>query len=222
MKQNTLPKIFVAMAIVFPAVALRAQPTTAPAANRVTLFNGKDTVGWRLFLEDKTIDPKTAFSIVDGAIKFDTKPRGYLVTEKSYSNYHLHVEWRWPKEAVRNSNSGIMVHQTGPDVIWPKSFEVQLQNQNAGQVVGMDNDIPAAPIQGNPPRKRAAKLAPQSEKPLGEWNSVDIHAKGETIEVFVNGVRQNYVEKLPATAGAISLQTEGFPIDFRNVWLEPK
>ncbi|HKB57695.1 MAG TPA: family 16 glycoside hydrolase [Lacunisphaera sp.] len=43
---------------------------------------------------------------------------------------------------------------------------------------------------------------------------------GDTIEVFVNGVRQNQVGKLPVSAGNIALQMEGFPIEFRNVWLE--
>ena len=35
-----------------------------------------------------------------------------------------------------------------------------------------------------------------------------------------NGTRQNFVEKLPVSTGGIALQLEGFPIDFRNVWLE--
>lgn len=37
----------------------------------------------------------------------------------------------------------------------------------------------------------------------------------------MNGVRQNFANKLPVTSGAIALQLEGFPIEFRNVWLEP-
>jgi hypothetical protein len=34
-------------------------------------------------------------------------------------------------------------------------------------------------------------------------------------------VRQNRVVSLPQGAGHIALQMEGFPIEFRNVWLEP-
>ena len=44
---------------------------------------------------------------------------------------------------------------------------------------------------------------------------------GNIIEVFVNGVKQNRVDKLPVSAGTIALQMEGYPIEFRNVWLEP-
>jgi hypothetical protein len=206
-----------------PATQPATQPAPAaapvlPPAGATMLFNGKDITGFRVFLEDKAVDPKSVWSVKDGVLAFNTKSRGYLVTEKTYSNYHLHVEWRWPADAVRNSNSGVLVHQFGDDMIWPKSFECQLQNNNAGQVVGMDLDIPAAPVISN--RKRAPRLTDPSEKPLGQWNYYDIHAKGNTIEVFVNGVKQNAVKDLPISAGAISLQMEGFPIEFRNVWMK--
>jgi hypothetical protein len=206
---------------------LRAQATTAPSsapapapAGAAMLLNGKDLTGWRLYLEGTSTDPKSVYTIADGELHTNTKARGYFATDKSYSDYHLHVEWRWPKDAARNTNSGVLIHLTGPDVIWPKCFECQVQSGNAGQLVGMDNDIPAAPMQQN--RKRAPRLAQPSEKPLGEWNTYDIHAKGDSIEVFVNGVRQNKVEKISSTSGQIALQLEGSPIDFRNVWLKPE
>jgi hypothetical protein len=144
---------------------------------------------------------------------------GYLKTDRAFSDYHLHVEWRWPKDAPADANSGVMLHINGPDVIWPSSFEAQLKNNNAGQVVGMGLDIPAAPLLAL--RKRAPRLASPSEQTLGEWNTYEIYAQGGRIEAFVNGVRQNDVIDLPVRAGHIALQFEGFPIEFRRVWLEP-
>jgi len=188
------------------------------AAKRVTLWNGTDLTGWKLHLGDATTDPKSVWSVREGALRFATKVSGYLRTEKAYSNYRLHVEWRWPKDANANSNSGVMLHLHGDDAIWPKSFEVQLKNANAGQVVGMGLDIPDAPMLSN--RKRAPRFADASEKPLGEWNSCEIVCRDATIEVHVNGVKQNRVDKLPASAGTIALQMEGYAIEFRNVWLE--
>ena len=64
-------------------------------------------------------------------------------------------------------------------------------------------------------------MADSSEKPFGEWNTYEITCRGDTLEVFVNGVRQNFLEDLPVTEGAIGLQMEGHPVEFRNVWLEP-
>jgi hypothetical protein len=186
---------------------------------RTTLWNGRDLAGWTLFLDDKTIDPKSVWSAKGGGVlRFDTKTKGYIRSTRTFSDFRLHVEWRWPKDAVVNSNSGVMVHVHGPDTIWPLSFEAQLKNQNAGQIVGMGLDIPDAPVLAD--RKRAPRLAEPSEKPLGEWNVYEIYCRADVIEVFINGVKQNRVDKLPAKAGAIALQMEGFPVEFRNVWLE--
>jgi hypothetical protein len=183
------------------------------------LWNGKDLAGWKLYLDDAAADPQSVWSVADGVLRLASKSSGYVRSEKPYSNYHLHVEWRWPKDAAANSNSGVLVHMTGDDVLWPSCFECQLKTGNAGQVVGLGLYIPDAPLLNN--RKRAPKLEKSSEKPLGEWNSYDIYARGDFLEAFVNGVRQNRVEKLPATKGSIALQMEGFPIEFRNVWLQP-
>lgn len=196
--------------------------SNAPGAAKIvrtTLWNGTDLAGWTLYLGDATVDAKGVWSATGGVLRLDTKASGYIKAEKSFSNYRLHVEWRWAKDAAPNANSGVLLHVHGPDAVWPLCFEAQLKNGNAGQVVGMGLDIPAAPLQNN--RKRSPRLAEASEKPLGEWNTYDLHCRGDTIEVFVNGVRQNHVTKLPVSAGAIALQMEGFPIEFRNVWLEP-
>jgi hypothetical protein len=194
--------------------------TPAPAApKRITLWNGEDISNWKVHLKDEGVDAASVWSATDGVLKFDTAVSGYIYTPEPYSNYRLHVEWRWPTDAAANSNSGVLLHVHGPETVWPLCFECQLKNKNAGQVVGMGLDIPDAPIQNN--RKRAPRLAEPSEKPLGEWNVYEIVCRGDTIEATVNGVLQNRVDKLPVSAGSVGLQTEGFPIEFRNVWLEP-
>jgi hypothetical protein len=214
------------MKILIACAAFVAAPLFAADAAREVLWNGRDLTGWTIFLGDNNVAPNTVWSAKDGVLRFDTKASGYAKTAKSYANYHLHVEWRWPalstadgpKDAAPNSNSGVMLHVHGPDAVWPLCFEAQLKNGNAGQVVGMGLDIPDAPLLQN--RKRAPRLAEPSEKPVGQWNTYEIFCRADTIEVTVNGVKQNRVEKLPAREGAIALQMEGYPIEFRNVWLE--
>ncbi|ATC64315.1 hypothetical protein CMV30_10310 [Nibricoccus aquaticus] len=204
----------------FATISLLICASVAAHAQRIDLWNGRDLTGWKIFLTDATVDPATVWSMHDGALRLDAKKiNGYIRTEKSFANYRLHVEWRWDAAATERSNSGVMLHVNGPDLAWPAAFEAQLKTGNAGQVVGMGLDIPDAPLTNN--RKRAERLAPPSEKPHGEWNSYDIVVRDATIEVSVNGVRQNFVQKLPVTSGNIALQMEGAPIEFRNVWLEP-
>lgn len=200
-------------------LALLGAASSASSPGRVELWNGRDLAGWKLFVSDPAVAAAGVWSAKDGVLRFDTKASGYLRTEREFSNYHLHVEWRFSKDAPDNANSGVLLHVHGPDGVWPLCFEAQLKTGNAGQVVGMGLDIPAAPLLNN--RKRAPRLKDASEHPLGEWNTYEIFSRGDTIEVFVNDVRQNLVEKLPVAKGAIALQMEGFPIEFRHVWLDP-
>jgi len=205
----------------FPPSAFRsaAEPRASNSAGRVTLWNGRDLSGWTFHANDPKVDARAAVHIKGGTMRFDTPAWGYIKTERVHSDYHLHVEWRWPEGSAENANSGVMLHTHGPDTIWPLCFEAQLKTTNAGQVVGMGLDIPAAPLLNN--RKRAPRFLPQSEAPVGGWNEYEIYARADRIEAYVNGVLQNNVDQLPVRAGQIALQMEGFPIEFRNVWLEP-
>jgi hypothetical protein len=174
--------------------------------------------GWTLYTKDPVADPGSLWSAHAGVLSLVGTPSGYLRTAKKFSNYHLHVEWRWPFGAAAKSNSGVFVHVHGADAIWPPGVECQLQAGNAGQLVGTNVDLPGAPVSNNKPR--APKLADASEKPFGEWNAYEIYCRGDTIEVFVNGVQQNKVAKVSVTSGAIGLQMEGYPVEFRDIWLE--
>jgi hypothetical protein len=213
MRKPLLVALFLGTAALAPAA------DSAPTANRIALLNGRDLAGWTMFLKEPVADQAALWSFADGVLRFAGKPYGYIRTEKSFSKYRLHVEWRWPADANPKSNSGVFVHVHGPDAIWPGGVECQLAAGNAGQFIGTDVQMPGVPVTNNKPR--APKLAASSENPFGEWNTYDITCRGDSIEVLVNGVKQNRVEKISLTAGAIALQMEGYPIEFRHVWLEP-
>ena len=61
-----------------------------------------------------------------------------------------------------------------------------------------------------------------NEKPPGKWNTYDIYCEGDSILVCVNGRLQNAGRKATDTEGWICLQSEGSPIEFRNIYIEPK
>ena len=62
-------------------------------------------------------------------------------------------------------------------------------------------------------------MAASSEKPVGEWNTMEVICKTNTIEVNINGVLQNKGTGLSISKGHICLQSEGKDIEFRNVVL---
>ena len=188
-----------------------------------SLFNGKDLEGWTIFVEDSSIDPDEFFYVNDGMIETVGVPMGYLRTVDEFSNYHLHVEWRYPEEPT---NSGIFLHTTGPDQVWASHYQAQLKYENAGDFifngVGLSATISDSTYVGTEEEKPLVpKQNPSNEKPAGkEWNSYDIICKGSTIEVRVNGLLQNTAINCNVTKGAIGLQAEGSKIQFRNIWIQ--
>ena len=190
-----------------------------PPANAEILWNGRDIAGWTIFLKDASVDPKSVWSVDAGTLRLTGTPFGYLRSRKTYSNYYLHAEWRYPADATASANSGVFIHVHDKDNIWPSGIECQLHAGEAGQLIATNVDIPSAPlIRG---KKRASPTGPHAEKPFGEWNSYDIFCRGDTVEVYVNGVLENHVEKITVSSGSIALQLEGIVIQFRNVWLAP-
>lgn len=181
--------------------------------NTIQIFNGKDLSDWTFYLKDPSVNPATVFTVNSGVIHIKGDPFGYMRTKGTYSEYNLQLEYRWPAEAT---NSGIFIHALPPDTIWIRTFECQLSAGNAGDLICM-NGASMNEKKGN--SIVIKKLAPSSEKPVGEWNNVEIICKSNTIEVFVNGVLQNKGTGLSSSKGHICLQSEGKDIEFRNIVL---
>ncbi|HEX2852414.1 MAG TPA: DUF1080 domain-containing protein [Opitutaceae bacterium] len=156
----------------------------------------------------------------DGVIAVTGKPNGYIATELGYENYNLHVEWRWTD---KGGNGGVLVHITdGPmDRIWPISFQIQTKNTRAGDLLPMSSAKFFEPPSPELKPAQRARLAEDSEKPVGEWNTCDVICRGDTIEAAVNGVAQNRVTQCIPSSGKIGFQLEGAPFELRNVWIEP-
>ena len=69
--------------------------------------------------------------------------------------------------------------------------------------------------------RRTLNLTDGSEKPLGEWNHMKIVCRGDDVKVFVNGDLVNHGMQCTLDEGAIALQSEGTPIEYRNIVLKP-
>jgi hypothetical protein len=192
----------------------------------IKLFNGKDFTGWKIFLDPKKqADPEKIWSVKDGIIVCQGSVNGYIITDKEYSDYVLKVQWRWGKTAPAKGkrNSGVFVHVTGPDKIWPKSIEAQLMDGHAGDfwLVG-DFKLAVDPKRQDPKVARHYfRMKDNVEKEIGEWNQYEITCKGDSIKLVINGQLVNAGEDAEATKGKILLQSEGAEIHFRNVELTP-
>lgn len=182
--------------------------------NIISLFNGTDLTNWVFHLKDATVEPSDVFMVHGDVIHISGEPFGYMRTKETYSDYDLHLEYRWPVEAT---NSGVFIHTQLPDTIWPQCIECQLAAGNAGDFICMN---------GTDMNEREDKTSivlkkkeSSTEKPVGEWNIMEISCKSDTIEVFVNGALQNIGTGVTVNKGHICLQSEGKDIEFKNIYL---
>jgi hypothetical protein len=220
-------KIIAAALFAGLALITRAAPSTAEdkESASIKLFNGKDLTGWKVFLDPKSkADPEKVFFVKDGMLIDKGVPYGYLLTEKEYGDYVLKLQWRWAPEGDNDKrNSGVFVHVSGPDRIWPKGVEAQLYRDHAGDfwlVDGFKLDVDKARQDKNKIHYDRIKKS-GVEKPIGEWNQYEITCKGDTIKLVVNGVLQNEGTHAERTMGKILLQSEGAEIHFRDIELTP-
>ena len=181
----------------------------------IALFNGKDLDNWTFCLSDET-DPTDVWEVRRSVIRCSGVPNGYMRTRKTYQDFKLIVEWRWPQEP---GNSGVLLRIFGEDRVWPITLEAQLQHERAGDLIGIHTSIEDAETE-----EKSSFLSRQnedSEKPAGEWNRYAITCRRENIEVYVNGKFQNKTSARMPYEGHIGLQSEGTPIEFRTVTLQP-
>lgn len=204
------------------------------AEQSISLFNGRDLVGWTADVpeadKDKTVAP--SFVARDGLLISRGKPGGHLVTDRSFSDYRLEVEYRFPKGG---GNCGVLVHASRPRALYgmfPQSIEVQMQSGSAGDFWCIEENIEVPDMEERRPRKEGQKygggpkdarhirnLTDNSEKPLGEWNRMVIECRGDEVKVWVNDDFVNHGFNSTASSGKIALQAEGTEVEFRKVVL---
>lgn len=181
-------------------------PALRPAANPrwgspIALFNGKDLRGWH---------PTGAnqWQVVNGILT-SSKAGANLVTDRPFTDFKLHVEFRYPKDG----NSGVYLRGRY-EVQVEDSRGLELSSEHLGGVYGFltpNQDVAKAP---------------------GEWQSFDITLVGRQVTVVLNGTMIICRQDIPGiTGGALSsnegapgpimLQGDHAPIEYRSVILTP-
>ncbi len=206
----------------------------------IDLFNGTDLSGWYTwqkapepssvveglpkdpdgnYLEPigKNKDPLGVFTVVMEdelpAIRISGETYGILVTENTFENYHLRLEFKWgderyPPRENELMDSGILYHSMGPEGawggVWMKSLECQVMEQACGDFICVDTtyaDIPAGRSSSDEryryrkgsemntfgPEQGYCQKNQDYEKTAGEWNVMEIYTFGNESVHLVNG-----------------------------------
>lgn len=205
-----------------------------PQPTSKSLFNGKDLTGWHVDVPKMDEDPsiKSPFLVRDGLLVSMGTPNGHLITDSVFQNYRLEVEYRF---AGKPGNCGVLVHASTPRALYsmfPKSIEVQMFHENAGDFWCIVEDITVPDMDNRRgPReewgvtegkkRRILNLTDGSENPAGEWNYMRIECLNKEIKVWVNEDLVNYGFDCTADKGQIALQAEGSEVEFRKLILAP-
>ena len=180
------------------SLAIHAQKSTS-------LFNGKDLQGWTAHGTEK-------WYVANGELICESGPDkqyGYLSTNKAYKNFELTLQFK--QEA--NGNSGVFIRSS---IEGTKINGWQVEVAPAGKHTGG--------IYESYGRGWLIQPKPEDEKWLktGEWNTMKILVKGDTVTSTLNGHRivQFADEKIGKGEGFIALQIHdggGIKVRWKNI-----
>lgn len=181
-----------------PSLVRNSQPEWGTP---IKLFNGENLDGWYTEGENQ-------WEVESGVLR-SAKSGSNIITEKKFTDFKLHIEFRYPKDG----NSGVYLRGR---------YEVQIADSK-----GLDpTDVQFSGIYGLlPPNEMVAKAA-------GEWQSYDITLIGRRVTVVANGIRVIVDQVIPGVTGGaldckegepgpIFLQGDHNPIEYRNIILTP-
>jgi hypothetical protein len=170
--------------------------------NPIALFNGKDLKGWHASGSNNQW-------VVEKGILTSPKPGSNIISNESFTDFKLHVEFRYPV----NGNSGVYLRGR---------YEVQIMDYAA--------DAPPKDVLGS----IYGFIKPNevvTTKP-GEWVSYDITLVGRNVTIVVNGKTTVCNQEIPGITGGalnsregepgpIMLQGDHEPIEYRKVVITP-
>ena len=196
----------------------------------MSLIPVEDLEGWHVDVPamDNNPDTLNPFIVRNGMLVSLGTPGGHLITDSVFSNYRLVAEYRFTGEP---GNCGILVHASTPRALYgmfPKSLEVQLQHENAGDFWCIQEDIKVENMEerrgpeetwgsSEGKSRRIENLTDGSEYEPGEWNTMVIECIGDEIMVWVNTDLVNHGFDCTASQGHIAIQAEGSEVEFRRL-----
>ncbi|NML92859.1 3-keto-disaccharide hydrolase [Novosphingobium olei] len=270
-----------------PHLKLAGLPANGRGTQR--LFDGRSLAGWDSWLG--YADPRDTYGSPSGGpiglnhdttgvfrvVTEDGRPAiftsgkiwGGLITKANYRNYHLHLQFKWGKNAwfPMPRNNGVLYHSHGAYGAffgtWMSALEFEIVPKSVGMLltvgdskgthsfqtvdwrvganvsVARDRSI-AYPFRRYMPGGRLSPIqmpafnvdaAVDAERPLGEWNTLDIYTLGDRSIHVVNGTPVLAASGLsttdeagrrhPLTEGRIQLQSEGAETYLRDITLTP-
>jgi hypothetical protein len=236
------------LAALVGSIPARTQASDIPKHKAaIVLFDGGNLNPFDTFLPSTGLnsDPNHVFTVEDGVVHVSGTEMGYFITKKEFKNYYLSAEFKWGEgtfgtRAGQARDSGILYNIQGPNKVWPRSVEFQINEGCTGDfwltdgaaITGKDG------VRVTGPEGKASKIdrfnkgvfknvtgyrdpTNELEKPHGEWNVVELVNRDGHVWQYVNGKLANEGTDAFPSSGKILFQSEGAEVYFRDIKLYP-
>jgi Domain of Unknown Function (DUF1080) len=185
----------------------------------VDILPTADLKGWyrvpvpptgKLGREQWHVDAEKKVLICDGDGGHDM-----LLLDREIGDAMFHVEFCYTKiEGKSGYNSGIYIRNSKDGGIW---HQAQIGDASGGYLFG---ESPGA----DGKKKFFSldkKVTDQRVKHAGDWNTLEITARGKVLTLWVNGAVTCQFEDCGREMGFLGLEGEGYLIEFRNLKMKP-
>ncbi len=226
-------------------IRIKELPSTNPTSNEVaplddgfkSIYNGVNLAGWKV-----PTGSEDHWKASDWKLTYDGKSQAAeknLWTEKSYRDFVMICDWRWPTKGTKRSvpvilpNGDYKLNQSGEketvEVQYPGDSGIYLRGNSKSQVNMWTWPIGSGEVYGyrNDPKQSAktrSGVTPTSaaDNPIGQWNRFIITMKGDRLTVALNNTTVIDDAQLPGIPleGPIALQHHGDPIEFAGIYIK--
>ena len=134
-----------------------------------------------------------------------------LLWKKPLGDAIFHFEFCYTKvEGKKGYNSGAYVRNSPDGAIW---HQAQFGDAQDGFLFGV------SPVPDGKPKffSLKDKVKDGRVKPAGEWNTMEVTARGKTIALWVNGAETCRFDGCGQPEGQVGLEGEGYRVEFRNL-----
>ena len=159
-------------------------------------------------LENFDVVGQANWSASDGAVQASagTPPASFLVTRTSWKDVMVRAEF-WSSD---DANSGIFIRCQDPKTITDENcYEANIFDQRPDPTYATGAIV------------KVAKLTAPMIKAGGQWNTMEVTAKGSRLIVVLNGTKTADIEDGKLASGPIALQWGRGTVKFRKVQVKP-
>lgn len=199
-------------------------PAPPEVSEEILLFNGENLKDWNFHA------PRNRPSKLHECWAVDSDRKvllclgngfNWIETKSEFRDFTTSFDWRFPLgKTITPSGCGFVVRSVegdNPNSLIPVGIEAQIGNGTSGDLWSIGTNL----VSDRPSPERGGLFLriSTSEKPIGEWNTMEVSCKEDQITVSLNGTVVNDGKELAKRAGRICLLSQNSQVEFRNIRL---